>query len=359
MSIETIVESAITGELVTGNIDKPIKFAVTNEAIRALAKKLTGLKADTPNGYQLVKNGIADVRDLRVGVEKKRKELKEDAIRYGKLVDGEAKRITDALVAIEEPLKAEKEKADNAKELEKKQIAEAKQRALQDRIDALGLVGLWKNPIIVAEWTEEEYQTELALAKDAWETKLRKDAADAEEAKRAEEARQEEIRKEKEEIEKDRAELAQLKANAKKQKDEQDAAAKDERDKLDAERKIVEDNAKKQQDVLDAKEKELQVERDRINAERLASEKLEQDRLDEIKRAADEAEQARLQVIRDADEAKRLEALKPDAEKLKVLGDTLRLLAYPEMATDEGKECLRGIVHRINETAEYCNDCLS
>lgn len=339
--MSTIEQEPIVGEIVANNIHAPIRFNVSDEAIRGLRKKLTGLKADTPSGYLCVKTGIAEVRTLRVGVESKRKQLKEDALKYGRMVDGEAKRITDALSAIEEPLKAEKDKADNAKELAKKMEQEARQRALQVRIDTLDAVGFWKNPIIVEAWSEDEYKAELATATDLWETKLRREAAEKAEAEKKEADRIESVRLEKIQIEAERAELAKLKAEAKAKQEEADAIMRSEQEKLAAERKAME------------------AEKRALELQRLVAERIEQDRIDQIERAEYEAEQARLTVVAKEQEAKRLEALKPDAEKLRVLGDTLRLLAYPEMATEEGREALRSVVRHISETAEYCHECLA
>src|SRR5690242_13239142 len=81
------------------------KFAVTDDYLAEMREKATGLNCLTADGYEQTRLAIADCRTLRVRVEKTRKELKEDSLKYGRMVDAEAKRITAAIEAIENPLK--------------------------------------------------------------------------------------------------------------------------------------------------------------------------------------------------------------------------------------------------------------
>lgn len=395
-------EQTIVGEIVTNNIHQPIKFDVTNEAIRTLWKRLTGLKADTPANYFAVKSGITEVRTLRVRVDATRKELKEDALKYGRLVDSEAKRITDLLVAIEEPLKAEKQKADDAKEREKQAIAEAKQRAHQIRLDALLAVGYRANLTHLIHWSDEEYAERLATATDDWETKTRKDAADRIEAERIEAERVEAVRLDKIKLDADRLEYEKQMDELYQRRAEQDARERAAHEAIETERKAmqaeierldaiglaneraikterlakeqaeqakIDEQNRIEREAIEAERKAIQAERDRMDQEekerqqaiyieRKAKEQAEKDRVDANALAVHIAEENRLAAIRVADEAKRIEALKPDAEKLKILGDTLRLLAYPEMATDEGKEMLSQVMRWLSDTAQYCDECL-
>jgi len=221
---------------------------------------------------------------------------------------------------------------------------------LQTRIDALTAVGFTRL-IHVPHWTDEEYIQELARATDEWETKLRKDAADKIEAER---------------IEAEQAEVCRLKTIAYLQERKEFEIALDASRKLDAER--AEQN-RIERESIEAERKALQVERDRIDKEererqqaieleRLGKEQAEQDRVNANALAVHIAEEKRLAAIRVEDEAKRREAQKPDAEKLKILGDTLRLLAYPEMSTDEGKKMLSQVMRWISDTAQYCDECL-
>jgi hypothetical protein len=120
------------GELIT--FDEPVTFDATDEMIAGLRKRLDGLKADTPANYELVRAGLAEVRTLRTGVERSRKELKAPATAYGKRVDAEAKRITGLLVAIESPLKAAKDAADKERAAAEQAAREAEQKRIDDEL---------------------------------------------------------------------------------------------------------------------------------------------------------------------------------------------------------------------------------
>src|SRR5579863_5138042 len=96
-----------TAELVT--------YSITDADIAATQAAYAGLTADTPKGYEEVRLAIAHCRDTRVAIEKRRVELKADALAWGKKVDAEAKRITTLLEEIEDPLKAKKQAVDDEK----------------------------------------------------------------------------------------------------------------------------------------------------------------------------------------------------------------------------------------------------
>ena len=74
-----------------------VVFSVTDAAISALEAKHKGLVIahGDKKGYLALTQAIAEVRTARTDVEKRRKELKQDALDYGRLVDSTAKAITD------------------------------------------------------------------------------------------------------------------------------------------------------------------------------------------------------------------------------------------------------------------------
>lgn len=360
--MSTVEQEPIVGELIESRaVDRlPVLFSVTDANIEQLRNECFGLVIQTSDDYKKCVSLIAVARSMRVATKNCKEQLKKDAIAYGRRVDSEFTRITARLEAIENPLKAEKSRVDDAKELAKKQEAEAKQRALQVRIDALAVVGHWTNPLIVETWSVEQYDEALATATDTWETKLRKEASDKAEAYRIETERVQAIRLERIAIEAERAELEKLREEQAAKEWEERVRKKIEDEKLAADRaaqqaEIDEENMRAR-DAIVAARQALQVERDRIEKE---EQERQEERRYEIKRAEHAAEQDRQHAIAIDFEVKRIEALKPDAEKLKILSDTLRLLAYPTMATNEGEKCLLAIVRRISETAEYCSECLS
>lgn len=110
-----------------------IEYGVTDAAINELKEKFNGMTIANDNDYKNVNDAISVVRKYRTDVEKKRKELKADALVWGRKIDSEAKRITSLLLEVEEPLKLEKQKIDDAERL-KKEEAERAERA---RIDSI------------------------------------------------------------------------------------------------------------------------------------------------------------------------------------------------------------------------------
>lgn len=116
-----------------------ITFNITDNAIAELSQQYSGLIAvfgDTKAEKEL-REAISVIRYYRVQIEHRRKELKADALEYGRKVDAEAKRITDSFLKIEEPLKANKEKIDAERERikEEKRLIEVKRiETIQNKI---------------------------------------------------------------------------------------------------------------------------------------------------------------------------------------------------------------------------------
>ena len=130
---------------------KPVAlYDVTDAAIEELKNELTGLTE-----YNAVSKGIAKVRTLRTRIEATRKQLKADSLAWGRKVDAEAKRITEALEAIEEPLKRLKQQIDEAKEREKAAIEAARRVEIENRIRLFADLEYPINPLVVAEFTQE------------------------------------------------------------------------------------------------------------------------------------------------------------------------------------------------------------
>jgi len=103
-----------------GEAGQVVKYDVTDSAIKQLSKKYATVPdISTKEGYDEVRSGLAEMRPLRTGVEKKRKFLKKEALEYGRRVDAEAKRITDLLLSIEEPYRLAKLQYDDNKEAER------------------------------------------------------------------------------------------------------------------------------------------------------------------------------------------------------------------------------------------------
>ena len=86
------------------------EIAKTDAAIEQIREEylsLTVLGPADQAGYKSAETALKKVVRLRTTVEKTRKELKADSVRYGKAVDSEAKRIREAIEPIEEHLKTQ------------------------------------------------------------------------------------------------------------------------------------------------------------------------------------------------------------------------------------------------------------
>lgn len=154
----------------------------------------------------------------------------------------------------------------------------------------------------------------------------KKDAVDAEKDR---------VKREAEEAAKREAEAAERAA-----RDAEEARVKAERAALDAEREALAaqraELERAQSELKEAREKADREEferQTRIQAEKDAAAQAERDRL-----AAEEARVAAAE--RQAELARRLEALKPDAEKLWAFAASINTLTAPEVQSDEARQAL-------------------
>jgi hypothetical protein len=110
---------------------------ITEELIATKREEYAALTADTAGGYKLVVAAIADLRTTRVAIEKRREDLKRDILEKGRKLDGTAKKWIGLLETIEDPLKAKKKAADDAKEFAKRAEKEAAEKVERDRLAAV------------------------------------------------------------------------------------------------------------------------------------------------------------------------------------------------------------------------------
>lgn len=106
------------------------EYSPTAAALADLSKRMAKVVYDvsTPAGMAAAKKDRAEVRDLRVALEKKRVEIKAPALKRCTEIDTEAKRITAELLKYETP-------PDNAIKREEKRIDDEKQAAIHAEIE--------------------------------------------------------------------------------------------------------------------------------------------------------------------------------------------------------------------------------
>lgn len=332
------------------HIDKAIaEFRQSDVVIASLATNympLTIAGVDDRKGYLAVRAARIEVKQLRVSVEHKRVELKEDALKYGKAVDTEANRLKALIKPIEDHLQKQEDEYEAAKEQLRNEKIEAEQAALQKRIDRLTAA---RCPIADVSFLKgvDDANFELFFEK-AVETQLEKErlekieadrveaelAAAAAERERIAEEQKAELRQQQEA---NRIEAERLKA----EQERQSQANRVERERMDAERAELNRQAEELRAREDADRRRVEAENDERIRRQAEALKAEEDRLAAIAQA--EAEAA---------EAARLEALKPEIEKAESF--TKLVMAYSfDMLIGLGKPSWAGLAMQEIESA--CN----
>lgn len=112
-----------------------VPMPVSDEKIGELKDAFCGLSAETDYGYKEVKKAIQVCVKTRTAIDGKRQELNEEALRWQRTVNAEAKRLTALVEEIENPLRSKKQAVDD-EAAKRKQELEEKQRAfVQGRLD--------------------------------------------------------------------------------------------------------------------------------------------------------------------------------------------------------------------------------
>jgi hypothetical protein len=293
---------------------------------------LTVKGIDDQEGFGQVHDARMVVKNKRVLVEKQRKAYKEDALKFGKMVDGEAKKIFDALAPIESHLQQQEDIIIN----ERKRIEAEKERAAQERIlwriNELASVACVMSYFDVASLSDPEYEKLLSEKNTAFK---------AEQVRIAEEKRLESERLEKERLDREaeqkrldaeRAELNRIKA----EQDAERAKLKAEQDKIDAEKRAIEEAKRKTQEKAEREAFEKHAKEEA----QVAAEKAAKDKADREAREKAEAEQ------KAKEEAARQEALKPDKEKLIAFAAKISALTANnlDVKADNAKEIFNGAI---------------
>ena len=334
-----------------------VVFSVTDAGIAELEAKHRGLVVahGDKKGYLALTQAIAEVRTARTDVEKRRKELKQDVLDYGRLVDSTAKQITERLEAIEGPLKANKEQIDAENERIRKEKEETERLRIAGIQSLIAAIATAPTAFSTAtadrlreaieranamEITGAEYAEFLPQAEAAKAEAIatlgrmlteRVGADEAEAARLAEQARIDAERKEAaERLAAEQARLAAERAEF----DRQQAEARRQQEEADRVRREAE---AAEQAKRDAESREQQAELDRQRAELKAA----QDALAEQQRKAAEAAQREAEAKAQAEREKaaaeaqaklaaEIEAAKPERE---------RMVAYVRQCIDSLPVC--------------------
>lgn len=353
----------------------PVEYGVTDAAISVLRDKYANMSINDNKEYRAVVGGIAECRELRVSVEKRRKELKADALTWGRKVDGEAKRITGLLTEIETPLKALKQDADEEKariKAEKERIAREKAEAEQRRVDNIKVrIDELYGPYRLLElnnMTSEQIAHALAVFGSSFDDEDFQEFEDEAKVKQQEAitSAQSMLTAKKlaeEEAERQRIERERIEAERR----ELEEAQRLEREKLEAERRALEEQRRIEQEKADAERRAIEEEKRKIEEQKRAEE--ERREREEFERQAKilaekEAEERVEREAREkaaAEEAARIErerqeALRPDKEKMLALAETIHGYPMPEVASDEARHTLSAAQAKLVSVAEFIRE---
>lgn len=199
------------------------RFDLARNWIAARKKEYKGLKIsslDDKAGQTAVHKAWQEIRNKRLAVEKKHKEIKGDYLVITRAIDGEKNELVKLLEEIEDPLKAELDRVEAEKEAIKQEAERKAQEKLQGRVAELLENGMAFNgsyyaigdtismDVVTLKGLNDEDYTRLLDRVKAENQKILDDKA---EAARKEQEERDRLAKQKEENEKAQRELEEQK----------------------------------------------------------------------------------------------------------------------------------------------------
>jgi hypothetical protein len=299
-----------------------VTYDVSEAWISQTRTNFQDLSAATPGGYEEVRLAIANVRDVRVAIEKRRVELKADALSYGRLVDSEAKRFTTLLLEIEDPLRAKKAAIDDVAARKKAEAETEKIRAVEAEIAA----------------NRAKQEAEARAVREAEEKRLDEERAKLNAERAVFEAKQ-------------KAENDRIEAARKAEQERFDSAARAEHARIDAEREKLAAERRQEEERQRAQRQALEAEERRILAERVKAERAEFERQAKARAEAEAAEKVERDRIEKAKREAELAALLPDLEKVDLFIAAIRALTAPDVIDVNLDEELFGFMDDLEALA--------
>ena len=318
---------------------KIAEYSPTAAALAELRQKYENAVFDTGTKAGMDKAVAArrELREIRVNLEKLRKELKAPALERSRLIDAEAKTITEQLVALEGPIDAQikaEEERKAAEKAERERIERERVEALHRRVAAIRALTVTCVGNSSAEIHMQITRLQQTEIDDSYaELRAEASAAKAETLAKMEsmytatiaaEAEAERLRVEREKLEAER-----------KAQEEQAARDRAELEKLRAEQEARERAARAEQ------EKQQEAERQRLAAERAEQERLQA--IEDAKRAQAEAE------ARAKQEAAQREIERQRAE----LEEQKRKIQEAQRKMQSGYQALADFIERFGSEKEF------
>lgn len=211
----------------------------------AQAKTIKVISENQESDMKIARVGRLELRDMRITLEKKRKELKEQSLREGKAIDGIANALKAVIIPIEEYL----EQQEKFVEIQENKKREAMRIEIEKKLE---------EERIAKEKAEEEERLRIKLENE----KLKKEAEQREKLLFEERAKAEAERKKQDEtlrLEREKAELEKRKQEEelRKQKEESDRIQRE----IEAKSRAEQDRIKKE---AEAKAEDQRKEKERL-----------------------------------------------------------------------------------------------
>lgn len=354
-------------EIVSKEIELPTKradavaiwddYRMQAEKLKTTAETLTVTDVSQVAEMKLARATRLALKDLRVTIEKKRKELGEHYLRASQKINADAKTLKDIIEPLEARLLEQEEFAEREALRTENERRTRRTAQLSEFVTGPVAVDLGK-------LTRDEYAALLRDSKEAHEARLarvKKEADEAEARAKVEAEERERIRLENERLKKEAqeaaekarvekkkadAELARVRAEAEAERKKIESAANAEREAAEAQRKADAEKARKEQAKRDAAAKaEREASEAKARVEREAREKADAE-LAAIK-AAEEKEKA------DCIAAQRAAQMAPEKEKLMALAMKFRRIIVPDMNTLKGIDTVHDIENKVEEFAAW------
>ena len=348
-----------------------IKEELANKVAADLLITISGI--EDKEGYKLADTRRKEYVKLRNAIDKKRKDLNAEARQHIERVNVAAEELQAIISEGETHVTQLVDDVDATIAKAKQDKIDAAFNAINDRLIAVGLI----HPRVYVE-TLADADIEELIGQKLETDRLKKEEAERQAAAKIEQDRLAAEEKERNRVESEK--LAAERAEFARQKAEQDAETarlkKIEDDKLAAERAELDRQRADQQEAqrkLDTEREAIhKAEQDRLDAierARLEAEQKESARVAEEQRVAREAEEARLKAEqaeadrkasaeREVNEKARLEALRPDREKLLAYVAQIDAIELPQVSksmTGMKEEVRLQMTHATNAIRDLIN----
>lgn len=243
-----------------------VSDATITEMQAFLHLKVAGI--DDKEGLEEVHGARMIVKTTRVSIDKTRKELNEEALKWQRTVNGEAKRLVALLAPIEAHLQGEEDAVEAEKEQIKREAREAAKAKHLVRMRALAAVESFMSSMEVEKLDDAAFEEVLAEAtlrhgEQLEADRVAKEKADAEEVERKRVAAEEDEKRAKA-AKAERARLAKARAKAKADAEVEAKRLREERKELEKEKREL---AEEKQRLAD--EERLRVEADEEERKRV------------------------------------------------------------------------------------------